>query len=83
MLTIGGYMRFANTIGAVSIDGNATVNDVPAGHILTFGSMAVGSSAEDTFHSDWCSSGTPIPPTRASPCSTTSPKPATAGRRSC
>jgi DMSO reductase family type II enzyme molybdopterin subunit len=52
MLTIGGYMRFANTIGAVSIDGNATVNDVPAGHVLTFGSMAVGSSAEDTFHSD-------------------------------
>lgn len=52
MLTIGGYMRFANTIGAVSIDGNATVNDVPAGHILTFGSMAVGSSAEDTFNSE-------------------------------
>lgn len=50
MLTIGGYMRFANTLGCVSLDGNATVNDVPAGHILTFGTMACGSSAENTFH---------------------------------
>lgn len=49
MLTIGGYMRFANTLGCVSLDGNATVNDVPAGHILTFGTMGAGSSAEDSF----------------------------------
>lgn len=52
MLTIGGYMRFANTLGCVSLDGNSTVNDVPAGHILTFGTMAAGSSAEDTFLAD-------------------------------
>lgn len=52
MLTIGGYMRFANTLGCVSLDGNATVNDVPAGHVLTFGTMACGSAAEDTFRSD-------------------------------
>ncbi|MCC7078023.1 MAG: molybdopterin-dependent oxidoreductase [Acidimicrobiia bacterium] len=52
MLTIGGYMRFANLLGCVSLDGNATVNDMPAGHVLTFGSMACGSSAENTFDSD-------------------------------
>lgn len=52
MLTIGGYTRFANILGCVSIDGNATVNDVPAGHVLTFGTMACGSAAEDTFRSE-------------------------------
>ncbi|MBX7159702.1 MAG: molybdopterin-dependent oxidoreductase [Acidimicrobiia bacterium] len=52
MLTIGAYLRFANTLGCVSLDGNSTVNDVPAGHILTFGTMGAGSSAEDTFLAD-------------------------------
>jgi len=52
MLTIGGYMRFANTLGCVSLDGNSTVNDVPAGHILTYGTMGAGSTAEDTFLAD-------------------------------
>ena len=52
MLTIGGYMRFSNTLGCVSLDGNATVNDVPAGHILTFGTMGASSTAEDTFLSE-------------------------------
>ena len=52
MLTIGAYMRFANVLGCVSLDGNATVNDFPAGHYVTFGTMAGGSSADDTFHAE-------------------------------
>lgn len=52
MLTILGYLRFANVLGAVSLDGNATVNDFPAGHYLTFGSFAGGSAADDTFNSE-------------------------------
>ncbi len=52
MLLIGAFLRFASLLGAVSIDGNATVNDFPAGHYITFGSMAGGSAAADTFHAD-------------------------------
>lgn len=52
MLTIMGYLRFANMLGAVSLDGNATVNDFPAGHYITFGSFSGGSSADDTFLSE-------------------------------
>lgn len=52
MLTIVGYMRFGAMLGAVSLDGNATVNDFPAGHYLTFGTMAGGSAAEDSAHAD-------------------------------
>ncbi|MBV6509892.1 MAG: Dimethylsulfide dehydrogenase subunit alpha [Acidimicrobiales bacterium] len=52
MLTIGAYLRFGSLLGAVSLDGNATVNDFPAGHYITFGTMAGGSAAEDSFHAD-------------------------------
>lgn len=52
MLTILAYLRFANILGAVSLDGNATVNDFPAGHYLTFGSFAQGSAADDTFNAE-------------------------------
>lgn len=44
--------RLNNAIGAVNLDGNATVSDIHQGHWLTFGNLLGGSSAEDTFMSE-------------------------------
>jgi DMSO reductase family type II enzyme molybdopterin subunit len=52
MLTAGAQSRFANSLGAVSLDAIASVNDIPVGHHVTFGSIIGGSAAEDTFHAD-------------------------------
>lgn len=52
MLTIGAQSRFASSLGAVSLDAIASVNDIPTGHHITFGNIMGGSAAEDTFHAD-------------------------------
>jgi DMSO reductase family type II enzyme molybdopterin subunit len=52
MLTIGAQSRFANGLGAVSLDAIASVNDIPVGHHLTFGNIIGGSAAADTFHAE-------------------------------
>lgn len=50
MLSITGQTRFANGIGAVSLDAIASVNDFCAGHYITFGHIMGGSTSDDTFH---------------------------------
>ncbi len=52
MLSIAGHMGLAAALGAVSLDSISTVNDVPLGHYVTYGHIAGGSSAEDTFHAE-------------------------------
>lgn len=52
MLTIGAQSRFASSLGAVSLDAIASVNDIPLGHHITFGNIIGGSAAADTFHAD-------------------------------
>ncbi len=52
LLTAGAQSRFANSLGAVSLDAIASVNDIPVGHHVTFGNIIGGSAAEDTFHAD-------------------------------
>lgn len=52
MLTIGAQSRFANSLGAVSLDAIASVNDIPVGHHITFGNIIGGSAADDTFHAE-------------------------------
>ena len=44
--------RLARAMGAVNLDGNATVSDVHLGHWMTFGNLLGGSGADDTFRSD-------------------------------
>jgi DMSO reductase family type II enzyme molybdopterin subunit len=44
--------RLNNAIGAVNLDGNASVSDIHQGHWMTFGNLLGGSGAEDTFVSE-------------------------------
>ncbi len=44
--------RLSRALGAVNLDGNATVSDVHLGHWMTFGNLLGGSGADDTFRSD-------------------------------
>ncbi len=52
ILAIAAHLGFAQALGAVSLDGIATVNDFPAGHYITFGNIAGGATADDTFHAE-------------------------------
>jgi len=52
LLGIGAHLRFSAMLGAVSLDGIASVNDFPAGHYLTFGHIVGNGTSDDTFHAD-------------------------------
>ncbi len=45
------YLRFASLIGAVTLDANGLINDLPIGQYITFGKFACASTVDDTFDS--------------------------------
>jgi DMSO reductase family type II enzyme molybdopterin subunit len=46
------YLRFASLIGAVTLDANGLINDLPIGQYITFGKFACASTVDDTFDSE-------------------------------
>ena len=46
------FLRFASLIGAITLDAQGLVNDLPIGHHITFGKFACASTVDDTFKSD-------------------------------
>lgn len=46
------YLRFASLIGAVTLDANGLINDLPIGQYMTFGKFACASTVDDTFDSE-------------------------------
>ena len=52
LLTQASLLRFAGLIGAVSLDANGLINDLPVGQYLTFGKFSCASTVDDTFHSE-------------------------------
>ncbi len=46
------YLRFASLIGAVTLDANGLINDLPIGQYITFGKFSCASTVDDTFDSD-------------------------------
>ena len=51
-LTQAPLLRFAGLLGAVSLDANGLVNDLPVGQHITFGKFSCASSVDDTFLAD-------------------------------
>jgi DMSO reductase family type II enzyme molybdopterin subunit len=50
LMTQAAFMRFAGLIGAVTLDANGLVNDLPTGQHITFGKFSCASTVDDTFH---------------------------------
>jgi len=46
------FLRFASLIGAVTLDAQGLVNDLPLGQYITFGKFSLASSVDDTFESE-------------------------------
>ncbi len=46
------FLRLASLLGAVTLDANGLVNDLPTGQHLTFGKFSCASTVDDTFLAD-------------------------------
>ncbi len=46
------FLRFAALLGAVTLDANGLVNDLPVGQHITFGKFSCASTVDDTFLSE-------------------------------
>ncbi|MCZ7629153.1 MAG: molybdopterin-dependent oxidoreductase [Microthrixaceae bacterium] len=51
-MTQAPFLRFAGLIGAITLDANGLVNDLPVGQHMTFGKFSSASSVDDNFHSE-------------------------------
>ena len=52
LMTQAPFLRLAGLLGAVTLDANGLVNDLPTGQHITFGKFACASSVDDTFSSE-------------------------------
>lgn len=52
LMTQTPLMRFAGMLGAVTLDANGLVNDLPVGQHITFGKFSCASTVDDTFHAE-------------------------------
>ncbi len=52
LLSQSAFLRFASQIGAITLDAQGLVNDLPIGHHITFGKFSCASTVDDTFKSD-------------------------------
>ncbi|NNN22383.1 MAG: molybdopterin-dependent oxidoreductase [Acidimicrobiales bacterium] len=46
------FLRLASLIGAVTLDAQGLVNDLPIGQHITFGKFSCASTVDDSFHSE-------------------------------
>lgn len=52
LLSQSAFLRFASQLGAITLDAQGLVNDLPIGHHITFGKFSCASTVDDTFKSD-------------------------------
>ncbi len=52
LLSQASFLRLASLLGAVTLDANGLVNDLPTGQHITFGKFSCASTVDDTFRSD-------------------------------
>ncbi len=52
LLSQSAFLRFASIIGAITLDAQGLVNDLPIGHHITFGKFSCASTVDDTFKSE-------------------------------
>ncbi len=46
------FLRLAGLLGAITLDANGLVNDLPTGQHITFGKFSCASTVDDTFHGE-------------------------------
>lgn len=52
LLSQAPFLRLASLLGAVTLDANGLVNDLPTGQHITFGKFSCASTVDDTFRSE-------------------------------
>ena len=52
LLSQAPFLRLAGLLGAITLDANGLVNDLPTGQHITFGKFSCASTVDDTFRSE-------------------------------